>query len=242
VIVAQNTGAAPFAGGGSCGGCKIPMVMVSQADGTALKAYASGTSATLRHKAVQPTPLDGDLDTDVIYHEYGHGLTWRMIGHMSGTLAGAIGEGASDTIAFLINEDDEIGEYLVGSPGIRRAPYSGYSAVRTYADWTADEVHNDGEIYAAAMWRVYELYLAASMTNDDVLATWVDGMNFTPASPAPEDMRDGMLASAENRGKAGEICLIWQGFAELGIGVGAHGKQGNDFKIVESFAVPAECE
>ncbi len=36
---------------------------------------------------------DGDFDSDVVFHEYGHGLTWRMIGGMSGALAGAIGEG-----------------------------------------------------------------------------------------------------------------------------------------------------
>jgi extracellular elastinolytic metalloproteinase len=214
--------------------------MVSQADGTTLKALAPGTPATLREKAVQPTPLDGDLDSDIIFHEYGHGLTWRMIGHMNGTLAGAVGEGASDTLAFLINGDDLIAEYA--SPGgIRRAPYSGYSALRTYADWTADQVHNDGEIYAAAMWRVLELYQADGKTAEDVMATWVDGMNFTPASPAPEDMRDGMLASATIHAPD-EVCLIWEGFAELGIGLGAHGKQGDSFKIVESFEVPAECE
>ena len=104
---------------------------------------------------------------------------------MTGTLAGAIGEGAGDTLAFLINEDDLMGEY-VSPGGIRRNPYHDYP--RTYSQWVADEVHADGEIYAAAMWRVYELYIAAGMTNDDVLATFVDGMNFTPAAPAPEDM------------------------------------------------------
>lgn len=235
-IVANNAAGAPFQMAGN-GGFKIPSVMISQADGNALKALTPGTTVTLRHKAVQPILLDGDLDSDVIYHEYGHGLTWRMIGHMNGTLAGAIGEGASDTLAFLINEDDLMGEY-VSPGGIRRFPYHNYPL--TYSQWTADEVHADGEIYAAAMWRVYELYLAAGKTNEDVLATFVDGMNFTPASPAPEDMRDGMLASAALHAPD-EECLIWQGFAEQGIGVGADGKQGDDFKIVESFALPPEC-
>jgi len=236
VIVANNAAGAPFVMGGS-GGFKISSVMVSQADGAILRALTPDTSVTLRKKAVQPVQLDGDLDSDVIFHEYGHGLTWRMIGHMSGTLAGAIGEGAGDTLAFLINEDDLMGEY-VSPGGIRRNPYHDYP--RTYSQWVADEVHADGEIYAAAMWRVYELYIAAGMTNDDVLATFVDGMNFTPAAPAPEDMRDGMLASAALHAPD-ETCLIWQGFAEQGIGLGAHGKQGDDFKIVESFDVPPEC-
>ena len=29
---------------------------------------------------------DGDVDSDIVYHEYGHGLTWRMIGGMQGRL------------------------------------------------------------------------------------------------------------------------------------------------------------
>ena len=32
---------------------------------------------------------DGDLDSDIVYHEYGHGLTWRMIGDMSGVTGAA---------------------------------------------------------------------------------------------------------------------------------------------------------
>ena len=49
---------------------------------------------------------DGDLDSDIVWHEYGHGLTWRMIGKMSGPLAGAIGEGMGDVLAVIANEDD----------------------------------------------------------------------------------------------------------------------------------------
>jgi extracellular elastinolytic metalloproteinase len=236
VIVANNAPGAPFVMGGS-GGFKIPSVMVSQDDGTTLKSFATGTETTVRQKADQPNPLDGDLDSDVVYHEYGHGLTWRMIGQMNGTMAGAIGEGGGDTLAFLINGDPLIGEYA--SPGgIRRESYEGYSL--TYSDWTADEVHADGEIYAAAMWHVRELYLDAGKTSDDVLATWVDGMNFTPKAPSPEDMRDGMIASAELHAPD-EICLIWNGFADFGIGVGADGRNDDSFKIVESFEVPDEC-
>jgi hypothetical protein len=50
-----------------------------------------------------------------------------------------------------------------------------------------------------------------------------------------------MLASAALHAP-NETCLIWQGFAEQGIGVGAHGKQGDSFKITESFALPAACD
>jgi hypothetical protein len=239
LIIANNVAGPPFVMGGSGGGFKISPVMVSQTDGGTLRGLA-GSTATLRRKAVQPLQIDGDLDTDVIYHEYGHGLTWRMIGSMSGPLAGAVGEGASDTLAFLINGDDRIGEYAASSVGgIRRFPYTGYP--NTYADWTGAEVHDDGEIYAAAMWRLHENFASAGLTDDALLTTFVDGMNFTPAGPAAEDMRDGMVASAQTRAP-NQVCLIWDAFADYGIGVGADGTiMGQSVRITESFTVPAEC-
>ena len=145
--------------------------MISQADGAALKALVS-PNVTVRQKAVLPLQLDSALDSDVVFHEYGHGLSWRMIGGMDGPLAGAIGEGNSDGIAMLINGDDRLGEYSGSSPlGIRRAPYAGYPL--TYGDVTGAEVHNDGEIYAAAIWRLIELF----PTRRDVLFRYVvEGM------------------------------------------------------------------
>ena len=140
----------------------------------------------------------------------------------------------------LVNGDDRIGEYAFSnSLGIRRFPYAGYP--NTYADVTGAEVHDDGEIYAAAMWRVLENYLAAGLTASDLQDDFVGGMNFTPATPAFEDMRDGMLQSAAGTGRE---CLIWRGFAATGIGVGADGvlsKSGRRVTITESFALPAEC-
>ena len=176
-------------------GSKISAVMISQNDGAALKAISS-PNATLRELAVLPLQIDASLDSDVVYHEYGHGLSWRMIGHMSGPLAGAIGEGNSDGIAMLVNGDDIMGEYSSSSPGgIRSRPYAGYT--RTYAavGGPDGEVHFDGEIYAAIVWRMIELF---GSRRDDLFNYVVDGMNFTPSKPAYEEMRDGILASVAN--------------------------------------------
>ena len=94
----------------------------------------------------------------------------------------------------LINGDDVVGEYSASSPGgIRRAPYAGYPL--TYGDVTGAEVHDDGEIYAAVVWRMIELF---GDRRDDLFDYVVDGMNFTPSKPAYEDMRDGILASVAN--------------------------------------------
>jgi hypothetical protein len=192
----------------------------------------------MRELAVLPIQIDSSLDSDVVYHEYGHGLSWRMIGGMSGPLAGAIGEGNSDGIAMLVNGDDVMGEYSGSFPGgIRRAPYAGYPL--TYKNVTGGEVHNDGEIYAAVIWRLIELF---DNRRAELFRYVVDGMNFTPSTPAYEDMRDGILASVANGPTPTDCNLVWQAFAQFGIGVGANGTvAAGAVQITESFDVPANC-
>ncbi|HSR67724.1 MAG TPA: M36 family metallopeptidase [Acidobacteriota bacterium] len=185
---------------------------------------------------------DGDLDSDIPWHEYGHGLTWRMIGNMSGPMSGAIGEGESDVLAILTNDDDRVGEYSFNDPvGIRSEPYTNYS--RTYGDFTGSSVHFDGEIWAATVWRMWELFQANSIPKDTLWDYIVDGMNFTPSGPAMEDMRDGMLAASPD---SVHDCLIWEAAAAFGIGDGAAatisgGPFGGNVDITESFDLPQEC-
>ncbi|HXW04556.1 MAG TPA: M36 family metallopeptidase [Vicinamibacterales bacterium] len=191
----------------------------------------------------QSSPVrDGDVDSDIVYHEYGHGLTWRMIGGMGGPLAGAIGEGMSDTVALYINGDDAVAEYSYNrASGIRRYRYTNYPL--TYSSVTGSSVHNDGEIYAAAMWRLRELWLASGRSMDALWDVVVGGMNFTPSRPAYEDMRDGILAASTTT--EGD-CVIWQAFAQFGIGQGADGRESCfgpfcSVSITQSFVVPSIC-
>lgn len=192
---------------------------------------------------------DGDLDSDIVYHEYGHGLTWRMIGGMTGPLAGAVGEGMSDTLSTYFNDNDRVAEYSTGNPiGIRSAPYTGYT--RTYGDFSGTGVHFNGEIYAATMWHLRQLWLGKSWDAEILLRYIVDGMNATPSRPAYEDMRDGILASITNLSTVldplAARCTVWDAFAQFGIGVGADGVESCrgiicSVTITESFAKPSEC-
>jgi len=211
---------------------------VGLSDGQKLRSAAS-VSGTERKLAIAPIMRDGDLDSDVVFHEYGHGLSWRLVGSMSGMLAGAIGEGASDGLALLIDGDDKMGEYAGSSDkGIRRYPYAGYPL--TYSDVTGAEVHDDGEIYAAIIWRLKELANAAGISDDQLLSYYVDGMNYTRSSPAYEDMRDGLVQATTAHGHQ---CLVWEAFAQFGVGVGAKGTiSGSTVKITESFTLPASCQ
>jgi len=92
-----------------------------------------------------PTPfLDGDLDAEVILHEYTHGLSTRLVGGGAGITAlqtAGMGEGWSDfyALSLLSHADDDVdatypfGAYVVRELngleenyyfGIRRYPYS----------------------------------------------------------------------------------------------------------------------
>lgn len=218
----------------------ISSVFIDQGDGEAIKTVLTGGGTVTATIKANPTPLkrDGDLDSDIIWHEYGHGLTWRMIGGMGSSMSGAIGEGMSDALGILINNDDIVGEYSTQkSNGIRSRPYTGYSSYRTYDDFSSGlGVHRNGEIYAAAIWRVWELFDLAGISQDTLFDYLIDGMNYTASGPAMEDMRDGILQSAAG---SGNECLIWEGFAELGIGFGAEGTSTS--VVTESFAVLPAC-
>lgn len=205
---------------------------------------ADGSSGRMQmYLWTQTSPQrDGDLDSDIILHEYGHGLTWRMIGSMSGPISGAIGEGMSDVLAIVYHDNDVVGEYSFANPvGIRSAPYTNYP--RTLGNFGGSSVHFDGEIYAATIWDLKGRY-----GNDDLLMRdLIGGMRFTPAGPTYPDMRDGIVAQVNARG--GDTCPVWESFAQFGIGDGARMsvKGGGPFgggkvSVTESFALPAECD
>ncbi|MES2101636.1 MAG: M36 family metallopeptidase [Pseudomonadota bacterium] len=240
-MIVANTDPTIFVMGGAERRVKIPSVMINQNDGNALKGTPA-PNATVRKLAQQPLQLDGSIDADIVFHEYGHGLSWRMIGGMSGPLAGAIGEGNSDAIAMLINGDPVIGEYSYGNPnGIRRYRYDSYPL--TYGDVTGAEVHNDGEIYAAIIWRMMTLFDTNSRSRGDLFRYVVDGMNTTPSTPTYEQMREGILASVSAGPVPADCSLVWQAFAQYGVGVGALGvvNSSTSVTITPSFNVPASC-
>ena len=239
-LVVANTTDSLILMGGLDPTVTIPAILIGKSNGDALKALLPA-NATARLTVPAPLQRDGDVDADIVFHEYGHGLTWRMIGGMSGKMSGAIGEGMSDVLASILTEDDVMGEYSFDDPvGIRTAPYTDYG--RTYADIApGNEVHLDGEVYGAIGWRLFQNFQAAGISKDLLLDDIVDGMNFTPSGPAFEDMRDGILQSVANNNPTHE-CLVWDAFAHYGVGVGATGQivSGN-IVVNESFLVPSQC-
>ena len=238
LLVANNIGGTDIAGlGGEDRSITIPVLMVSQNDGATLRT-AIGVQSTLQKSPTPPLHVDASLDSDVVFHEYGHGLTWRMIGGMSGAIAGALGEGAADVVAMLINGDDRIGEYSASSSvGLRTAPYANYP--NTYKAITGQEVHADGEVYAAIMWRLASLMGGTEAARAQLLTYFVDAMNYIPATPGYEDMRAGLLQATPET----LHCSVWNAFAAYGVGQGSSAViTRNGVTITESFTVPAACQ
>ena len=122
-----------------------------------------------------PTPdKDGDVDNGIVIHEYGHGISNRLVGGPSNvsclTNTQQAGEGLSDwwALAYTAKPGDTgpqrrgIGTYALNQPtngvGIRQQPYSTDPAVNTwtYASIAGTAVpHGVGSRWAQAAWEVY---------------------------------------------------------------------------------------
>jgi Zn-dependent metalloprotease len=191
-----------------------------------------------------PAPdRDSSMDGDVVFHEYGHGISNRLIGNgstaLSGTQSGAMGEGWSDYWAITINGDGAVGEYSTGNVnGIRRAAYTvpANPVHDSYADVGAGgfQVHRDGEVWAATLW---DLRTQLGATTTDLLV--LNGMKFTPTRPSFLNARDGILQADQNLNGGANRCAIWTVFARHGMGVSAVGNDGTTH--VAASDVPGDC-
>ena len=192
-----------------------------------------------------PNPdRDSSVDGDVVFHEYGHGISNRLIGNgstaLSGTQSGAMGEGWSDYWAITLNGDGLVGEYATGNTtaGIRRAAYTvpANPVHDSYADVGVGgfQVHRDGEVWAATLWDL-RTQLGATITDRIVL----NGMKFTPTRPSFLNARDGILQADQNLNGGANRCAIWTVFARHGMGVSAVGNDGTTHTAATD--VPSDC-
>jgi Zn-dependent metalloprotease len=172
---------------------------------------------------------DSDYDGMVVLHEYGHGVSNRLVGAKTSTScltkiqSGALGEGWSDYFASSYFNNPVQGAYIGQNPtrGVRRFSYEGYPL--TYEDIGNQgyEVHNDGEIWAGTLWDLRKS-LGAAVTDKLV----IDGLKATPCNPSMTDARDAIVSAdvADNNGS--NRISIWTVFAKHGMGYSAVGVDG----------------
>ncbi|MCH7810559.1 MAG: M36 family metallopeptidase, partial [Chloroflexi bacterium] len=186
---------------------------------------------------------DPSFDGDVMFHEYAHGVSSRIVGvgALTGIQSGAMGEGWSDYFAISFYDDPVMGEYSTqnAATGIRNFAYD--VSPLTYGNLclAGCQVHNDGEIWAATLWDLRQFYvgdlgLASGRVAADELI--VEGLMLTPPLPSMLDARDAILQAELASGGTNQADL-WQVFAGRGMGCSAF-SIGDTGTISEAFDIP----
>ena len=148
--------------------------MISQSNGEALISELLENETINASLIDNSTYLDSDYDTEIIAHEYGHGISNRLMGgaQSSGCMQNLEqqGEGFSDWFGLMLTmrESDSpsiprgvatysSGQEITGD-GLRNAPYSPDFSVNdyTYADSnntaTVSQPHGVGFVFATMLW------------------------------------------------------------------------------------------
>jgi hypothetical protein len=193
---------------------------------------------------------DGDMDGDVIAHEYGHGLSRRLVGggtgYGGGVQASGMNEGWSDIVDVSVWNDTVVGEYVTGNStrGIRRYDYA--TSPEKYSDLgnAGYESHNDGEIWATAVIAVRTKFMAKygnAAGAQKLIQLVVDGMKDTNSTPTFLSGRDGLLAADMTDNGGANQCLIWGAFAAREMGLSATAGAPDQTTITTASDGPAGC-
>ena len=135
--------------------------------------------------------LDADYDGPTIIHEYGHGVSNRLVGGgaggcLFGTQSGAMGEGWSDYFAISYFNNPVFSPYPDQNRyrGPRRQGYDNNRL--TYEDLGEEfyEVHDDGEVWGGVLWDIRK---AVGQAVADKLV--MNGLKLTPCKPSMIDAR-----------------------------------------------------
>ncbi len=198
-----------------------------------------------------PNPdRDGDLDNGIIAHEYGHGISIRLVGGPSSNNLGGseqMGEGWSDWFGLMLTmragdsgtDSRGIGTYALNQPttgdGIRPTPYSIDRSVNNtdYADIGGlARPHGVGYAFATILWDMTWGLIDAEGFDPDfyngtggnniAMALVIEGLKNTANNPGFVSGRNGILQADQDLYGGQYECIIWKAFAERGVGQDAN--------------------
>ncbi|MBK7241741.1 MAG: M36 family metallopeptidase [Flavobacteriales bacterium] len=195
--------------------------------------------------------IDGDLDNGVITHEYGHGVSNRLVGGASNTSCLSnneqMGEGWSDFLAMMMTMEPGdmgpdargMGTFVVGEPisgpGIRPSPYSTSFSVNNYTYGNTNSgvsvPHGIGFVWCTILWEVtWDLIdqygydpdiYNGTGGNNMAIQLVIDGMKLTPCNPGFVDARDAILLADQINNGGANYLLLYTAFARRGLGYSA---------------------
>jgi extracellular elastinolytic metalloproteinase len=231
---------------------------------------ARAHSGTVNGTANMATPVDGirpimnmglvsrtnrhtAFDSDVVYHEFMHGVTNRLVGGrvdgraLESPQSGGMGEGWGDYVACTINKKNVVGDWVVNNTtGIRGHPYDS-----NFPDNFGDlgkgrynEVHNIGEIWCATLCE-----LNRNIGEKLGMQLVVDALKLSQTNPSFLNMRDSILRALDDKLTAPTNPMdanehkkvqnsIWSAFAKFGMGPNARSSGAQLWGIEADFNPP----
>jgi Zn-dependent metalloprotease len=221
----------------------------------------SGTQNRLRN-------VDGGDDAAILYHEYTHGLSNRLVvdgtgaGALNGAESGAMGEAWSDWYAMdylvqqnIVSDTGADGELDMGAGTdldahvLRTEPIdcsvgsvapACVNGGYTYADFGG--VIGYPEVHAdGEIWAqtLWDIRKALGSTATEALVT--DAMRFfSPPEPSFLDERNAILQADQTRNGGANRTALWTIFANRGMGYHAVANDGADVSPIASFDLPPD--
>jgi hypothetical protein len=231
----------------------------TQDGGPAMIAMFLSTGLNYLNQLTGDQFTDGSYDSEVILHEYTHGVSGRLARRAYDTFQGAaMGEAWSDFFAleFLLPEGAPVdGAYPVGEyfeqlwgVGIRSRPYSTNTEINplTFANlgqvYVFPEVHADGEIWFQAMWEMRANLIRQFGEKEGRRRTRllvIDGMKLSIPAASMVDMRDAILLADRTDFSGASQQQIWAAFAKRGLGALALAWDPDSVYVSSSFEVPS---
>ena len=261
VVIANHIDGAPFTMTGTDNTINIPVIMISKEDGDSIEANLPNVYVTMS-EGPEPTIRDGAFDNALIVHEYGHGISYRLIGGPSGICLGneeQMGEGWSDWYSLMLTTtEDHTGwdprgfvvyanAMAIDGIGWRPKQYSIDRSINnvTYDDLCGQRVpHGVGWVWASTLWDLTWAFVDQYGYDPDIyngnggnnmaLQLITDGLKFLACYPGMVDGRDAILAADSADYNGANQCLIWSVFAKRGLGYSAD--QGSNYDICDGVA------
>jgi extracellular elastinolytic metalloproteinase len=239
-------------------GITIPAVLITQEKGDEIIAEMANGPVNVKLEAPADLYLyaDGDFDNGIIAHEFGHGISNRLIGGPVNAScmqnAEQMGEGWSDWFGLMnqIKSGDNgteprgIGTYAINEPitggGIRFFPYSTNFSVNplTLSASNDDEPHNRGETWTAVLWDLSWAYIDkygfdpdiynGTGGNNKVMRLVADALKLQACNTASFiSARDNLFAADQATTGGQDYCLIAEVFQKRGMGLNASSGDAN---------------
>lgn len=193
---------------------------------------------------------DAAFETDLLYHEYTHGVVTRLVGNDAACRGGAqpqaLVEGWSDFFAASFTGDTVIGAWVSGDDQVGLRADAVDRTRLSLFNFCLDgcNAFEDGLIWAGTLWDIRTAMISRYGPEEGVRVAEeliVEGMRYTPCRPTFLEARDALLLADTALHDGVHRCDLWNVFSVRGMG-GSATTTGPDDEQPLAAADPApEC-